>query len=245
MRLVPASTLSLAELAELFTRAYEGYYVPMHVDEQTMRSMVEWWDIDLDRSRVAVDDGGERVGVANLGVRGDAAWIGGIGVVPAARRRGLGRQLMESMLAEAPGVVTLEVLVQNEPAIALYESLGFERTRLLEVWSLAEPPLVEARTVPPAPLGQAGLPWQRADEALPEGYERLEVDGGAILLRGGNVLQLRADDEDAAVALLSRGTRLTYVNVPEGDVASGALARLGGEQVLQQLELRYAPPRYA
>jgi ribosomal protein S18 acetylase RimI-like enzyme len=239
VNLVAGSTLSVADLAELFTRAYEGYYVPMRVDEQTMRSMVEWWDIDLDRSRVAVEDG-EHVGVANLAVRGDRAWIGGIGVVPSARRHGLGRQLLEAVIAEAPGSVSLEVLVQNEPAIGLYESLGFERTRLLEVWSLKEPPLVEARSTDPAPLGQDGLPWQRADEALPEDYERLEVDGGAMLLRGGNVLQLRAEDEDAAVALLSRGKPLTYVNVPEGDVASAALARLGGELTLRQHEMELA-----
>ncbi len=238
MRLVRASELSPAELADLFTRTYEGYYVPMHVDARTMRLMVEWWDIDLERSRVAVDGDGERVGVANLAVRGDRAWIGGIGVIPSARRRGLARRLMEAVLAEAPSTVMLEVLVQNEPAIALYESLGFERTQLLEVWLVNETPLVDARAAEPVPLGQQGLPWQRADEALPEDYERLEVDGGAVLLRGGNVLQLRADDEDAAVALLSRGKPLTYVNVPQGDVACGALARLGGEVTLRQHEMQ-------
>ena len=36
------------------------------------------------------------------------------------------------------------------------------------------------------------------------------------------MFQLEARDEDAAAALLSRGTVLNYVNVPEGDVASGA-----------------------
>jgi GNAT superfamily N-acetyltransferase len=232
VNLVPASTLSFAELAELFTRGYEGYYVPMQVDAATMQFMVETWDIDLEKSRVAPG-----VGVANLGVRGDRSWIGGIGVVPESRRSGIGRLLMEALLAEAPPTVTLEVLEQNEPAIRLYESLGFERTRVLEVWSVPETPLVEARAAEPAPLGQAGLPWQRADESLPPGYERLEVDGGAMLVRGSSVLQLQADDEDAAVALLSRGTQMSYVNVPEGDVASGALRRLGGNLALRQLEM--------
>ena len=36
---------------------------------------------------------------------------------------------MEAVLADAPSVVGLEVIEQNEPAIRLYESLGFERTR--------------------------------------------------------------------------------------------------------------------
>ena len=236
MRLEPADTLTPAELAELFTRGYEGYYVPMHVDAPTMEYMLETWDIDLARSRVALD-GDARVGVANLGVRGDRSWIGGIGVVPEARRRGIGRLLMEELIALAPPVVTLEVLEQNAPAIALYEMLGFERTRILEVWSLKEPPLVEARNAEPAPLGLADLPWQRADESLPPDYERVEVDGGEMLVRGATVFQLRADDEDAAAALLSRGRQLLYLNVPEGDVATGALRRLGAELSLRQYEM--------
>jgi GNAT superfamily N-acetyltransferase len=235
VKIVPADTLSFAELAELFTRGYEGYYVPMHLDEETFRTIVERWDIDLARSRVA-----EREGVCNLAVRGSRGWIGGLGVVPEARRRGVGRALMEAVLEIAPPTVTLEVLVQNEPAIALYESLGFERVRALEIWSLPAPPLVDARPAPPEPLGQSGLPWQREDASLPPDYERFEVDGGAILLRRGNVLQLQADGEDAAVALLARGEPLQFVNVPEGDVASRALRRLGGELTLRQLELRYA-----
>lgn len=238
MRLLPATELTTAELAELFTRGYEGYFVPMQVDEPTMAFMVDAWDIDLARSRVALD-GDERVGVANLGIRGEVSWIGGIGVVPSHRRHGVGRTLMEALLAEAPATVTLEVLEQNEPAIGLYESLGFERTRILEVWSVPETPLVEARPADPAPLGQTGLPWQRADESLPPGYERVEVDGGAMLFRGPNVLQLEAQDEDAAVALLSRGTPMSFLNVPEGDVASGALRRLGGELRLRQLEMSW------
>jgi GNAT superfamily N-acetyltransferase len=235
MTLVPADTLSFAELAELFARGYEGYYLPIHVDEPTMRYMVETWDIDLARSRVAPE-----TGVCNLGVRGERSWIGGLGVVPEARRGGVGRALMAAVLEGAPPVVTLEVLEQNEPAIGLYESLGFERTRVLEVWSLREPPSVDARSVEPSPLGQAGLPWQRDDASLPPGYERVEVDGGAMLFRGATVLQLRADDEDAAAALLSRGTALHYVNVPEGDVAVGALERLGGERTARQFEMRLA-----
>jgi GNAT superfamily N-acetyltransferase len=240
MKIVPSSEFTLAELAQTFTAGYEGYAVPMTIDEAALASIVEAWDIDLARSRVAVEDG-ERLGLANLGVRGDRGWIGGIGVVPAARRRGVGRLLMEAVLAEAPPVVTLEVIEQNEGAIRLYESLGFERTRILEVWSLPDPPLVEAAGVRPAPLGQTGLPWQRADEALPAEYERIEVDGGAMLFRGKSVLQLAAPDAAVAARLLSRGTPLQFVNVPEGDPASTALAALGGSLDLRQFEyVRYA-----
>jgi hypothetical protein len=77
MKLVPSDQFSYAELAELFTRGYEGYFVPMHFDERTLRYMVDAWDIDLSRSRVAPD-----AGLCNLAIRGDRGWIGGIAVVP-------------------------------------------------------------------------------------------------------------------------------------------------------------------
>jgi ribosomal protein S18 acetylase RimI-like enzyme len=231
MKLVPSDRYSLAELAELFTRGYEGYFVPMHFDEPTLRYMVEAWDIDLSRSRVAPD-----AGLANLAIRGDRGWIGGIAVVPEQRRGGVGRALMEAVLELAPSTVLLEVIEANEPAIKLYESLGFEKTRVLEVWRV-EADEVPAERAARSTLGQTDLPWQREDASLPADYERVEVDGGAMIFRGGTVFQLEARDEDAAAALLSRGTVLNYVNVPEGDVAIGALERLGGELRLKQFEM--------
>jgi len=246
MTIVPADTFEIAELAALFSAGYEGYYVPLHVDEAALTFMVDAWDIDLGRSWVALR-GEERIGVTMLGVRGDRGWIGGLGVVVGERRSGVGRALMEAVLAHAPADVSLEVIEQNEPAIRLYESLGFERTRILEVWSLTEePPAATARTVEPRPLGQVDLPWQRADASLPPAYERIEVDGGAALIRVNgprvSVLQLEAHDESAAEELLgaarARGDSLHYVNVPEGDPASAALEALGGNLDLRQFELR-------
>ncbi|MFZ2964902.1 MAG: ribosomal protein S18-alanine N-acetyltransferase [Rhodoglobus sp.] len=62
---------------------------------------------------------------------GEQADIQTIAVVPGARRAGLGRVLMGSLIAEARdrGVqeIFLEVRADNPGAQALYESLGFER----------------------------------------------------------------------------------------------------------------------
>lgn len=247
--LAPASEFDLGTLAAVFTAGYEGYVVPMHVDEAALRFMVDAWDIDLGRSRVALADG-LPVGLAFLAVRGDSAWIGGVGVARPSRGLGIGRALMEAVLSEAPRPVQLEVIEQNAPARRLYETLGFEVVRTLEVWSLtAEVPVAAVRTVDdPQPLGQASLPWQRQDASLPEPRERLQVDGGSALIRVANgrvsVLQLEAVDETAAASLLAaaraRGQSLHYVNVPEGDPASRALAHLGGTLDLRQLELRLA-----
>jgi ribosomal protein S18 acetylase RimI-like enzyme len=244
MTIVPADTLGIQQLAAVFNAGYEGYFVPMHVDAATFSPMLALWDVDLSRSRVALRDG-KPIGIVNLGLRGDHGWIGGLAVVPAERRQGVGRALMEDVLAGAPARVTLEVLEQNEPAIRLYEQLGFTRTRVLEIWSLtAELPAAEARSTEPRPLGQEGLPWQRADASLPDGCERIEVDGAAALIRVNGprvgVAQLEARDEEAATTLLTaargRGEALHFMNVPEGDPASGALRRLGGSLDLRQFE---------
>jgi ribosomal-protein-alanine N-acetyltransferase len=54
-----------------------------------------------------------------------------VAVAPAARRRGVGRALVLDLLAYAQGSaaakVLLEVRASNEPAIRLYEGLGFVR----------------------------------------------------------------------------------------------------------------------
>jgi len=251
LRLESAAKFDSAFLADLFTRGYAGYFVAIHMDASTLETLVDRWDIDPERSRVAFA-GADAVGLANLAVRGDRGWIGGIGVVPEARRHGIGRALMEAVLAEAPGDVTLEVLEENEPARRLYEQLGFAPQRVLEVWSLtAEVEAVEVREAAPAPLGQHDLPWQREDASLPGGCERIEVDGGAALFRvvdgTAGVAQLAARDEDVARKLLSamraRGARLTYVNVPEGDPASAALRDLGGSLDLRQFEMAWLNPR--
>ena len=152
LALEPASDFSPAELAGIFTAGYEGYYVPLSVDEAAFRFMAEVSDLDLGRSRVAVGEDGP-VGICVLGVRGDEGWIGGLGVARSARRSGIGELLMRDVLDEARAAglarVTLEVLVQNEPAIRLYEKLGFEHGRELEVWSLVGRAPATSATLPP------------------------------------------------------------------------------------------------
>jgi GNAT superfamily N-acetyltransferase len=257
MELVPAPALDAGRLATLFTAGYEGYPVPVRVDEATLDFMVDASSLDLDRSRVAFLDG-EPVGLAVLGVRGERGWIGGLGVVSRARRGGVGRALMVAVLNEAwtAGLqeVSLEVLEGNDAAIALYEELGFAETRMLEVWSWAG----EAPSSPAVPAEiedahawirahrSAPEPWQRGDESLgrmaPTGA--LRTEGGAALVRAGSgrasLLQLAAKSVDAAADLLAAARALGevhFLNVPEGDPASSALRALGGTIDLRQHEL--------
>jgi ribosomal protein S18 acetylase RimI-like enzyme len=256
----PASDYDLGRLARLFTDAYEGYFLPFAIDEATLRFMVDAYDLDLDASRVALREG-VPVGLANLGVRGDRGWIGGIGVVPAARRRGLARALMEAVLdaARERGLseVRLEVLEQNEAAYRLYDALGFETTRWVEVWVLDRGDGGDAREVSVdeagaviAELRQAPEPWQRADETVDRLREiepaprGLAVDGGAAIFRetpqAVALLQI-AGDHASAEALFStlrgRGA-VNALNLPEDDPAAAAMRRLGGRVAARQREMR-------
>lgn len=88
--------------------------------------------------RVARDEaGGEPVGVVlanfnwSLKFAGRALWIEELYVTPAARRRGIGRILVETVLdwAEENGFrgIDLEAYHGNTPASVLYRALGFHR----------------------------------------------------------------------------------------------------------------------
>ena len=172
--LEPASTLSLEQLAALFTAAYEGYAVAVQFDVDSVKRLVETNHLDLEAGRIA-RVGGEPVGLCMLGIRGDEGWIGGMGVATAHRRAGIGETLMQAVLDEARARrirrVRLEVLEPNDAARLLYEKLGFQRVRDLEVWTLdAETPAADGLDVPVEEAHAfvrahrpAEEPWQRGD----------------------------------------------------------------------------------
>ncbi len=69
-------------------------------------------------------------GIALLGGDEPESEVHTIAVAPAAQGGGIGRRLLATLLAEADahgGPVYLDVRTDNEPAIGLYSSVGFER----------------------------------------------------------------------------------------------------------------------
>ncbi|HEX7744110.1 MAG TPA: ribosomal protein S18-alanine N-acetyltransferase [Micromonosporaceae bacterium] len=80
---------------------------------------------------VALDERGAVVGYGGLAVQPSGeAWVQNIAVRRDAQRAGIGRALLEALLAEAgrrgARAVLLEVAVDNAPAQKLYASYGFE-----------------------------------------------------------------------------------------------------------------------
>ena len=261
MQLRPSTELTHGELAALFTAAYEGYFVPFAVDEATLRYMVDVFDLDLGRSLVAVADGAP-VGLANLGRRGACTWLGGVGVVASRRGEGIGELLTRRLLEQAGAVgateMQLEVIVDNHPAISLYDKLGFVRTRELEVLSLAaesadgadaESASLDAARTFVRELREGEEPWQRADVTVDRLVQRdpapeamVAGDAAAIYrVTGDNVgLVQAAGDRPGLAAILTtlraRG-KVTAVNYPAGGQVAEALRALGADVSLRQYEM--------
>jgi ribosomal protein S18 acetylase RimI-like enzyme len=253
VELRPANSLSTEERVDLFNAAYEGYVIPFRLDEAALRFMTDAFDLDLDASRIAFR-GSEPVGLGNLGLRGDQAWIGGVGVVAVARRQGIGETLMHALHDEAAarGVtnVWLEVIAQNEGAFRLYEKLGYRVVREVEVWSLSDDlPPGAAREVPAdqararvRELRRSREPWQRADATLDhyDDARGLETESGAALFRVGSVVQLLqiagGDAEEVLRTLRGHGT-VSVLNLPADDPAAECLRALGATPAVRQREM--------
>jgi GNAT superfamily N-acetyltransferase len=250
-----ARSLTPGERAELFNAAYEGYLVPFHVDEAMLTFMDDVFDLDLDASRIAFRDD-EPVGLANLGLRGEDSWIGGVGVVAGARRSGVGEALMRALHEQARERsvrrVWLEVIVENAGAFTLYEKLGYRTVRDVEVWSLsaAEDSGLEAAHEVAAAEAHARIrelrdgrePWQRADETLAHYADAhgLATDAGAAVYRrpGEHVqlVQIAGDAEPLLRALRALG-KVSVLNLPEDDAAARVLRELGGSVRIRQHEM--------
>ena len=255
LELGSARSLGRNERAELFNAAYEGYLIPFRVDEAALSAMEAAFDFDVDAGRIAYK-GNEPVGFGNLGVRGEDAWIGGVGVVPKARRSGVGEALMRALHEQARerGVqrVWLEVIVENTGAFALYEKLGYRLVRDVEVWSLSAAEGSDGDTAHEVPaaeaharireLGSERQPWQRADETV-ENYgdcRGLVTDDGAALYRKpgehAQLVQSAGGPEPLLRALRALG-QVSVLNLPEDDVAAPVLRELGGSVVVRQHEM--------
>jgi putative acetyltransferase len=103
---------------------------PVEDLEQRFRAAVEW-DGQL---LLVLEDGSEPVGSLGLHPSSTAGVLSlGMWILPGWRGRGGGRMLFEAALASVPAdahKVELEVFPDNEVAIGLYRSLGFEEEGL-------------------------------------------------------------------------------------------------------------------
>jgi ribosomal protein S18 acetylase RimI-like enzyme len=169
----------LDQAAELLTRGFADYVVPIRLNAAALLAMIRQDSVDPGASRIVLDEG-EPVGAALIARRGWTSRLAGMALIPESRARGIGEQLVRRLLAEAAGrgerAMTLEVIEQNARAVRLYERCGFRTDRRLVGFAgrpRVEAPVRKAEEVDIREVaraltawGPADLPWQLSGETL-------------------------------------------------------------------------------
>lgn len=145
MNIVAASGAHLAQVAELFDLYRQFYDRPANAD-LARRFMAQQLENGSSVVFVALDDNGRALGFTQLYPTFCSVAAAPIFVLydlfvhPDARRVGVARALMEraQQHAEQTGVhrIDLSTAIDNAPAQALYESLGYDRDTEFYVYSL-------------------------------------------------------------------------------------------------------------
>jgi ribosomal protein S18 acetylase RimI-like enzyme len=148
------AALSMDGLVDLVNQAYAGYPGPFSLEDPlSYAEFCRVQNIDMARSVLAADEDGTPIGFGLLGIRQERGWCAEFGVVPAWRRRGLGRALLARLLAAARDAglhdVRLEVAAANTPAQALYQQAGFRVARILHNY------VASSATLPTPPVGES------------------------------------------------------------------------------------------
>ncbi|HND48438.1 MAG TPA: GNAT family N-acetyltransferase [Anaerolineales bacterium] len=173
LSLKPASEYTIPFLADLMTRGFEGYIVPINITDNVLHTMIRRDGIDLTSSRVLVRDE-EPIGVAFIARRGWTSRLAAFGITSNARNGGVGTWAMEQLLQEArergEKEMLLEVIEQNTAGVKLYERVGFTKIRRLVGYKLENPQVesdVELEEIDIRELarlvayhGLKDLPWQ-------------------------------------------------------------------------------------
>jgi ribosomal protein S18 acetylase RimI-like enzyme len=234
LRFVSAAHVPLEEFAEAFTAGFSGYPIAITFDVSKLSRKARTEQYDLEHSLVAYD-GGARVGMAVLAIRGEAGWCGGFGVVPERRGQGLGRRMMAALLenARAAGLrrLTLEVLDENAAALRLYEGAGLRIARDLLVLERPEGRRAESSAVGGGALEVGGEALEEAapSELLPH-FARLHAvapawqrDLPSLFAARSRGLRLGPRERPRAYALLSEGLDgKTYLNDLAAEDAAAA-----------------------
>lgn len=172
MILNPACNHSLENLTEIYNRARKDYMVPMQMTPDQFREYIRLYDVDLQRSFVAVQSGAVQ-GIGMLGMRPGQAWITRLGVLPAFRKTGIGLAIVRRLVDQADAIgiprISLEVIEGNRGAEQLFLKFGFRPFRRLHV-------LGRQHGIPLDDPPAGNIEWMAHDEAL----EQLDDHPGTL-----------------------------------------------------------------
>ncbi len=219
-----------------FLEGFADYIIQFELTERQFQNHITLNAVALDRS-AGCFDADRPVGVS---LNGFGDWEGkatvydaGTTVIPEYRRRGISRAMFEWMIpmfaAEGYKQFLLEVITNNDPAVSLYERLGFRRTRELLLLE-AEPNISLERPSPvdveireihrhediPFALFWDGKPsWQNSLDAIERSIQMKRLLGAFI------------DNECVGYIIFSAGVgRLAQLAVHRDHRRKGIASRL-------------------
>ena len=138
----PADAIEPAQLHAAFAQAFSDYVVPFKLSTEQFAGFLARHCVDLSRSRVAMLDDDVSALALTAPRPATNAWrLATMGAVPAARGSGLAAALLDDFMARAGQAgmrwVELECFAQNERALRLYRSRGFEALHELRGYTRA------------------------------------------------------------------------------------------------------------
>lgn len=198
LEIIPAHDVPLADQAKIFSRAFAGYVGgSIEMDASALARFVLHQGADVFFSRFARTPEG-LTGFAYINRTANISRVGGMGVVPEARRAGLARRLLVHLLEEArtrgDQAMMLEVIEQNPAAHRLYAQQGFREIGRLLGWRrkantqandstalLEEISLIGAIQIPSA-LEYPDLPWPISRHAIAKSAAKFAFQSGQALI---------------------------------------------------------------
>ncbi len=138
MKLVPASDVPPGRLSEFFARIPDGEQAFLKENVRDPATVTAWRRPGPARREAALDDTGMIVGVVS--VIPELGWSDHVGQVllvvdPGQRGKGIGRELARAALVQALELglskVIVEIVADQQPAISMFSSLGFDAEALL------------------------------------------------------------------------------------------------------------------
>ncbi|MBP3963884.1 GNAT family N-acetyltransferase [Paenibacillus lignilyticus] len=249
------SQLPANEIVALWNKGFEGYFTnaAMNLDRFMARTVSE--GLSLEHSLAMIVDG-EPAGFVMNGFRttneGKTAWNGGTGIAPAHRGKGYGKQLMAQNVQlyreQNVNLALLEAIIQNEPAIKLYQGAGYQITGQL-VCSILEDAIDPSLLLPSFPHRfvirhakprDAGMlsfynhdaAWQTGWQSLNDGECCIIADGEELV---GYALYKRNYSEDGSLASIV----LLQCEAAPRRTDSGKILKALLKEVFSPLEMPY------
>lgn len=185
---------TMNEILKAWNEGFEGYFTDVRMNVNQFVKRIAFEDLSASHSFLLFE-GTEPIGIVMNGIRQiedrKIAWNGGTGVVRDYRGKGIGRRLIEESLKvykkEGVELSTLESIAENQAAIRLYESMGYEISDRLRIFNKEGKAGFEndghfdfkrgpASNVAGLSFYQKSYPWQNHWQSLKDGQSLIVKD---------------------------------------------------------------------